>query len=370
MPKPFAPRVALPLPLEMRSGSLPVERATSTDASRENNRFDILRLLAAWLVLFSHCYPLGGRLGDEPLAKALVFDNLGGVGLAIFFVLSGYLVTISVERSPSLMEFARRRALRVYPGLLVICLLSIFVLGPLMTSLPLAEYWRSSMTWEYLQSASALRIRFMLPGVFADNPAAGAINGSLWSMPYEIACYLALAGLTLLPGLLRIKVALVAFSLALVLFWRMAYQPASDFHRFMLLDFFQTKLGLLFALGAVFACWRSHIRPLAWPALLALAAVWFKLVSGGTELLLFLGGVAMFTLWLALQARWLPRVPPRIGDWSYGAYLYAFPVQQVLAHYRLHEVNFWLYVAVCTVVTFGLAGLSWHIVEKQALRWK
>ena len=362
--------MSVTLPLEILPDSSLSNRAASTEASREDNRFDILRLLAAWLVLFSHCYPLGGRLRDEPLAKALVFDNMGGVGLAIFFVLSGYLITISIERSPSLLEFAWRRALRIFPGLLVICLLSIFVLGPLMTSLPLADYWRSSMTWNYLQSVSAIRIRFELPGVFTDNPVAGAVNGSLWSMPYEITCYLVLAAIALLPGPLRIKVALVAFGLAVLLLLRMARPPASDFHRVMMLDFFQAKLGLLFALGAVFACWRGHIRPLAWPALLALAAVWFKLASGGEELLLFLGGVAMLTLWLALKARWLPRIPPRIGDWSYGAYLYAFPVQQVMAYYKLHEGNFWLYVTACTVVTFGLAGLSWHLVEKQALRWK
>ncbi len=109
-----------------------------TPLNRDDNRFDILRLIAAWLVLFSHCYPLGGRPGGEPLASTLGIDTLGGVGVSIFFVLSGYLVTLSLERSPSLLEFARRRALRIYPALVVICLLCVLVLGPLMTTWPQA----------------------------------------------------------------------------------------------------------------------------------------------------------------------------------------------------------------------------------------
>jgi peptidoglycan/LPS O-acetylase OafA/YrhL len=87
-------------------------------------------------------------------------------------------------------------------------------------------------------------------------------------------------------------------------------------------------------------------------------------------MLLYVTGVGTLTLWLALYARWLPRVPERMGDWSYGAYLYGFPVQQVLAHFKLHETSFVGYVLASTVVTFVLAGLSWHLVEKQALRWK
>ena len=81
-------------------------------------------------------------------------------------------------------------------------------------------------------------------------------------------------------------------------------------------------------------------------------------------------GLGTLTLWLALYGKWLPRIPQRMGDWSYGAYLYGFPVQQVLAHFKLHEASFIGYVVACTVVTFALAGLSWHLVEKQALKWK
>jgi peptidoglycan/LPS O-acetylase OafA/YrhL len=76
------------------------------------------------------------------------------------------------------------------------------------------------------------------------------------------------------------------------------------------------------------------------------------------------------TLWLALYGLWLPRIPARVGDWSYGAYLYAFPVQQTLVHFKLHEASFIGFITLSTLLTGALGGLSWHLVEKPAMRWK
>ena len=343
--------------------------ATVGSKNRENNRFDILRLLAAWLVLFTHCYALGGRPQNEPLASTWGIDSLGGVGVSIFFVLSGYLVTMSVERSPNLIEFFRRRALRIYPALIVICLLSVLALGPQLTTLSLTDYWANSITWDYLKNATAFLIQYPLPGVFTDNPAPSAINGSLWSLPYELTCYAALALLSLVPGAMRAKALIALISIAGLILLRPTVPPANPFTNFFGLDYYHTKLGLMFALGAVFACWRDHLRVLLWPSLILLFVSYYTTHSS-MQLLLFLLGLGVLTLWLALYARWLPRVPSRIGDWSYGAYLYGFPVQQLLAHYKLHEVSFAGYVIVSTFVTFTLAGLSWHLVVKQALRWK
>lgn len=221
--------------------------------------------------------------------------------MAIFFVLSGYLVSISLERSPNLFEFARRRALRIYPALLTICLLTVLLLGPLMTTLPLADYWKNGMTWDYLKSAGAFRIKFPLPGVFADNPAPNAINGSLWSLPYELSCYIVLALLSLVPGALRAKVAIALVVVAGLGLLRPPVPPANTFSSFLGLDYYHTKLGLLFALGAVFGCWRDSIRPLAWPALLALVATFF-LAHGALQMLLFLLGLGTLALWLAVCA--------------------------------------------------------------------
>ena len=349
----------------MKAATVPL----AASDNRANNRFDILRLLAAWLVLFSHCYPLGGRAASEPMASTLAIDTLGGVGVTIFFVLSGYLVSLSLERSPNVLEFARRRALRIYPALIAVCLLCVLVLGPWMTTWPQAAYWQHQLTWTYLQTASAWFIHYPLPGVFYTNPHPISVNGALWSLPYEIACYGVLALASLLPFSLRYKTLLLGTGLVGVLLLRPAATQLGSFSLHLGMDYYHAKLGLLFSLGAVFAGWRAHIRPMLWPALLLLAIA-VLVPRGAGQLLLYLLGVGTLTLWLALNGRWLPRVPQRLGDWSYGAYLYGFPVQQVLAHYKLHEASFAGFVLASTVVTFALAGLSWHLVEKQALRWK
>jgi peptidoglycan/LPS O-acetylase OafA/YrhL len=337
--------------------------------NRNDNRFDILRLLAAWLVLFSHCYPLGGQGQHEPLTSTLGIDTLGGVGVAIFFVLSGYLVTVSLERSPNLFTFARRRALRIYPGLITICLLCVLVLGPLLTTLPQAAYWRHEQTWDYLWTASAWSIQFPLPAVFADNPHPSAVNGSLWSLPYEITCYIVLALLSLLPGSLRFKTTVVAAGVVLMVLVRPPEALIAPYTPFLGMDYYHGKMGLLFALGSVFACWRAQIRPMLWPALL-LMAVALCLPHGAWQLLAYVLGLGTLTLWLALYGLWLPRIPARVGDWSYGAYLYAFPVQQTLVHFKLHEASFIGFITLSTLLTGALGGLSWHLVEKPAMRWK
>lgn len=120
----------------------------STPTER-NNRFDTLRLFAALLVLWSHAFPLGGRPELEPLARYTGLDTLGGLGVAIFFVLSGYLLVLSWERNPNVWAFTRNRAVRIYPALVALCVLSVMVLGPLLTRLTQAEYWTHSFTWRY-----------------------------------------------------------------------------------------------------------------------------------------------------------------------------------------------------------------------------
>lgn len=335
---------------------------------RHHNRFDVLRLLAALFVLWSHCYPLAGRAQDEPLARLTGLDTLGGLGVAIFFVLSGYLITLSWQRQPRLLTFARNRALRIYPALLVLCLLSVLVLGPWFTRLGMSDYFQHEMTWRYFHNATAWTVAYPLPGVFETNPLPSAVNGSLWSLPYELRCYVVLAVLAMAPLPLRFKAPVVLLFLSVVLLLRPF--GLGVFDRFVGLDYFHLKLGVFFALGATLACWREHLHrhaTLVLGVVLLTVAVW---VPGTARLLLVWCGVGSLVLWLALHARWLPRVPEAWGDWSYGCYLYGFPVQQALVALGLHTLSFPGFVAASTGLTLALGAASWHLVEKHAIRWK
>lgn len=338
------------------------------DKPQRNQRFDTLRLLAALLVLWSHAFPLSGQPEREPLARLTGLDTLGGVGVAIFFVLSGYLLTLSWERRPYVWEFARNRALRIYPALVVLCVLSVCVLGPALTRLPLAEYWTHAMTRGYWVTATAWQVAYPLPGVFESNPLPHAVNGSLWSLPYEVRCYVVLVVMSVLPLSLRWKVLGLLAVLAAALWWR---PPGAEvFDRHWGVDYYHLKLGWLFFAGCALAAWRQVVhgwRPL-WLAAVMVLSAW--LVDGGARWLLIWLAAASVVVWLARDAVWLPAWPERWGDWSYGVYLYGFPVQQALAHWGAHECGLTAYILSATLITLALGAASWHVVEKYALRWK
>lgn len=332
-----------------------------------NNRFDFLRLLAAWLVLFSHSYPIGGWPQNEPLINLIKFDSFGGLGVCIFFVLSGYLVTQSLERSQWLPVFAWRRIIRIYPALIAACIFCIVVGGLWLTPLGLAEYFTHPQTWQYLWTATGWDIRYSLPLVFAENPYPHAVNGSLWSLPYEIQCYIVLALISLAPIAIRWK-ALTIF-IVLLMAWFTRPDSYGVFERHIGLNYFDIKLGLLFSLGAVLSSWRDriHLHGAYGIAFLVIAyfSPWMKFT-----MISFYMGFAMVVLWLALYGRWLPVIPEKMGDWSYGTYLYGFPVQQTLAFLGVQAYGVFVFTAASTVLTLILAAASWFIIEKPAIGLK
>lgn len=162
----------------------------SSIADHSENAFDFVRFAAAFSVLFSHSFPLCGI--REPL---LVFGlPLANIAVYVFFVISGFLVYQSWARDPSLGRFAARRGLRLLPALVVAVCVTVFVIGPLMTTLPLVQYFRGADTWTYLLSNASLVVgRYTLPGVFESNPYPAAVNGSLWTLRYEALMYIILA---------------------------------------------------------------------------------------------------------------------------------------------------------------------------------
>src|SRR3954464_3664915 len=154
------------------------------------NNFDALRFWAALAVLWSHSFPITlGAQYPQPLASVSFGQtNLGRVAVAFFFVISGYLITRSFERSRSTWSFVRARALRIMPGLIVVLIAVAFVLGPLVTSIPLHDYFTSSAPYRYVITQASFSGHAELPGVFDRNPVAHA-NDSLWTLRYEVACY-------------------------------------------------------------------------------------------------------------------------------------------------------------------------------------
>ena len=156
---------------------------------RQENNFDILRLVAAWLVLFSHSYGLYYGSTDW-FHQTLGYEQASSIGLNIFFTISGYLVTASYINQPRFTSFMLKRILRIVPGLFVVLALSALIMGPLVTTLPLSTYFTETATYKYIRGALVFTIKYFLPGVFADLPFPAAVNGSLWTLKIEARCYL------------------------------------------------------------------------------------------------------------------------------------------------------------------------------------
>jgi peptidoglycan/LPS O-acetylase OafA/YrhL len=327
--------------------------------SRQRNGFDHVRLFAALLVLVSHHFALWGR--PEPGA---LFDSYGGVGVAIFFALSGYLVSQSFRADPNAVRFMARRLLRILPGLAGCVLACTLVLGPVVTTLPLRDYLLHPQTREFVLMNLGLRPAFALPGVFADARLGPAVNGSLWTLPFEVAAYLLVAALgTLLPPqvLRRAFPLLCTAAFVLMLAWQPA-QPIVVWDN----DLRHVPRFLAyFLLGATLA--QGGSRWLQPRAMLALAAALVLVPHDSARQLLAI----LLTLSLAIHLGRSP-VAERFAlrhDVSYGVYLYAFPVQQVVIA-QFGALGFWPTMALALAMTWACAALSWRFIEAPMLRLK
>ena len=340
------------------------ERARGRD-----NNFHLVRMLAALLVLVSHSWPLTGTPSD-PFERVVGF-SLGHLGVDVFFVVSGFLVTGSLFARPRLTSFVDARARRLLPALAVAAFGVAFVLGPLVTDWPLPRYLGAWGTWRYaIQNAVTwpLGVCWTLPGVFAGNPGGPAVNGALWSLPWEITMYAMLVALGLATRTLRLpratQDALITTLAGLATIGLAVNAHFGWSHRFEVVQGLRFT-ALFFTAGAL----KVHEQRVPLRGRWALAALVFLVLSflhHGVPEALQPSLLAYVVLWCALVPGGLLRAYRRVGDYSYGLYLWQFPVQQCLVHAWPGLTPLTLMLAALPI-TLGLAALSWHLVEARAL---
>ena len=342
--------------------------AVSHYSDGRDNNFNLIRLVAAFAVLFSHSYSvvLGANDPYRPLLDSTGF-SLGAHAVNIFFVVSGLLVMQSWDRNSSPLSFITARALRIYPAILVYALLVVFVLGGVFSNVPLSSYFASAETWTYLFSVGSLiQPDQTLPGLFQQNPDPSNVNASLWTIRYELICYLVLLVAGLL-GIFKTRKRFTLFMLigasALLCFSQtsIAADPEAPYGSLV-------RFGLCFGIGLTTYHYRDSIR-LHWSLLI---------LTGGLTYLLHGTMLGTFTLYLAVAywVLWLAYIPTgairqfnELGDYSYGIYIYAYPIQQVIvgAALGLSPVQVFLFAGMATLMA---AVLSWHLVEQPSLKTK
>jgi peptidoglycan/LPS O-acetylase OafA/YrhL len=333
------------------------------------NNFNLLRLFAAVLVLYSHSYYLLGRGQEEPIGAWSGWFDASVLGVSIFFFISGFLVCRSWDARRDPVSFLAARVLRIAPAYWCVLLAVALVLGPALTTHSLADYVRDPDTWKYVAYGAAVHVQYVLPGVLEHAPAPG-VNGSLWTVRLEAGLYLMLliagslassagAGNTL-DGKRWWSHPLVRSLLLfvwLLLLVKVAFAGPGYY-----------KLAGYFLFGV--ACYRFRalciLHP-GWALLLTCAALAFAGSWFGP--LMIPMAVAHLVLTLALHPAL--RIPPgwlHRNDYSYGLYLYGFPVQQTLVAAGLSTPMAVLSWAL--PITMCCAALSWHLVEHPLLTRK
>ncbi len=321
--------------------------------STNRNNFDLMRHAAAVAVLASHAVPITTGGNDGELVWRLTHQQatLGHLAVAVFFIISGTLITASFQRSRDPVQFMLARGLRLLPGLAVVLLVLAFIAGPMLTTLPLRDYLASPAVARFVGvNLSLTGFTEGLPGVLAAAPFPGTLDGSLWTLTYEARCYAAVLVLGM-AGLLTRWPVTVLFAALLWACRKWWGGVGVEFY-------------LYFAAGAMMRLWTPPLR--AWLAAACIPPLIAAAMVGGLRLACATAG-AYLVIYAATALR--PVRVPLLGrvDLSYGLYVWAFPVQQAAVLAFGVGLAWWGNVLIALPVTAGLAWLSWHLVEAPAL---
>jgi peptidoglycan/LPS O-acetylase OafA/YrhL len=331
------------------------------------NNFDFLRLAFALFVIITHSYPLTGLPEADWLYQIsngqVSFSYLGVKG---FFILSGYLIFQSRERSKGFIDYFWKRFVRLFPALIVVLVLTV-LLGPFVYEGSIGSYLANRTVWTYIPNNLTLfRMQPGITGIFENNPYPSVINGSLWTIAYEFFCYCLIATLFFFK---RKNTLAVTFYFLIFFFLKLFFYDTLSHYKFLLFAHHICELGTFFFGGALLAAVKiensKHKNLIFSASLIILIASFFFNLFPMVHLVLLSPVVIIFGL---SSTPYLTAIGKTIGDMSYGIYIYAFPVQQTLVYYfHMDYLNLMLYSTIITVI---LGYLSWHLIEKRALKLK
>jgi peptidoglycan/LPS O-acetylase OafA/YrhL len=336
----------------------------STFASNRDNNFNLIRFVAASLVLYSHSFPLALGIGNHDPVRAVIGTTLANIAVDVFFITSGFLITNSFLKH-DLRSFVWARVLRIYPALIISTLLCI-LLGVLVTNLSFQEYFFRGQLLRYLFYNSTLffGVEFYLPGVFLDVPSKPTVNGSLWTLPYEVWMYtLLVISLTFLSRLKSYGwFSPVNHGIALLAVTALLLHLVSFY--FDLLPFNAIRLFHMFFIGSAFYVLRDKIHlSQTWIAFCALLLI-APIAGKDSFYLVYCLALPFVVFYLAYGVSGRILAFNKLGDYSYGIYIYAYPVQQSIV-YAFNGISVANLIIVSFPVTLALAMLSWHLVESR-----
>lgn len=333
--------------------------------SRDNN-FNLIRFLAAFAVVVSHSTSI---INGEDVVELLQLEtgySLGNLAVNVFFVVSGFLIAQSFVRSRDIFEYMTARVLRLLPGLIVAAFLTAFIIGPLVTSASMAEYYGDIATWTYVPFIGSLMMEtsIELKGVFDTLPFAHELNTPLWTLRWEFLAYIGIGFL----GVLGILSSKIRFGIVFLLFVSLfiGVTQFSDLRISISAIDHAFRLGFCFLLGAAFYMYRSSI-PIGIIPAIALWGLTYLVKDTVLYQLNLILAMGYSTFWLAYIPSGIIRQYNKLGDVSYGVYIYGFLLSQViiLVMPGLGTVTL---VLVSIPFIIGAAALSYYLVEAPAMK--
>ncbi|MFD1383284.1 acyltransferase family protein [Rhodanobacter aciditrophus] len=345
---------------------------TDLSQSKDNN-FNLLRMVCALGVLWAHSILV---YTGEPLPWQIFHIRLDHLFVAVFFAISGFLICRSLLVSQDLKRYAIARMVRLFPALCLVVAITVLIVGPSLSTLLPSEYFSHPNTWQYWQNLNLLSIhtQFDLPKVFSNAPFPNNVNASLWTLPIEVWLYVMTAMAYCLihliierwpllprqhPQSLMLTIGLVLL-IILSLFGSIATQHRNDDAGVMLVF-----VCVFFAGALSYLARRALVLNL--PFMLGLWLVALVLQNTPLWLAGFCLSLVYSVLWLAYRPNGVIRRFNRLGDYSYGTYIYGFMIQQsTLAIWP--TLSFSSFLVISTMVTLMCAVGSWHGLEKPFIR--
>jgi len=326
--------------------------------SKKSNNLSFIKFFAAILVIFSHSYHVAMGNGDEEplilLTKGAI--SLGGVAVIIFLFSSGLYITKSLMVRNDVKGYIKNRLVRIFPLLIVVILLTVFVMGPIVTELPIDKYFKSAETYNYLKYMILIPV-YDLPGVFTSNPSS-LVNGSLWTLILEVVCYagVLIAYKTKLLSKTTMKVSFIGLLLISILVWILRIDVLYSFEDYI-------RPWMLFVMGMIFYVHRDKIKLSLKYTIISIIGLILLGIVGlvNVGMVFFMPYIICSLAYSNIQ---VGEKLSKLGNYSYAMYLVAFPIQQIVQQY-LPNSNFIINTVLSTIFTIILAVILNVFVEEK-----
>lgn len=351
-----------------------MKKRLSEYTENRNNNFNLIRFLAAALVLCMHGFVLAvGNIDLEKISWFIIRLNPGGMSVDIFFITSGFLIYGSIFRRKSILYFIWARVLRIYPALIVSIIFCTFIVGLFFTKNTALEYLCNYDVYKFFIKNITLifGVEYQLPGVFFDNPYKNVVNGSIWTLPYEVEMYVCLATISYILMLFEkwfntniIKIIFLCITIAAI--------SLEICYNFKLIDSSMpwfVHLFSMFFIGVSYYICRENIYIYSKLFFLLVFLITSSFFLKEAFFIVYYISLPYLLFYLAYVPSGKIRMFNKIGDYSYGMYIYAFPVQQSIVALT-PNISIFTMIVSSFFITLILAFLSWNFIEKKALEKK